>query len=93
MGGGYVGLITADKVIILRIFTASCVLLLMFYGCVKFKAAIHIDWKGLSVGIIESSLEILQREFYVRAEEIKVYIGRHICLCCYKLCCEMESEV
>jgi copper oxidase (laccase) domain-containing protein len=73
--GGCDGLITADKEIILGIFTADCVPLLVSYGNGELKAAIHIGWKGLSAGIIENSLEILQREFCVRPEEIKVYIG------------------
>jgi copper oxidase (laccase) domain-containing protein len=75
------GLITADKEIILGIFIADCVPLLMSYRCEELKAVIHIDWKGLSAGIIENSLEILQREFCVRPEEIKVYIGHHIRAC------------
>jgi copper oxidase (laccase) domain-containing protein len=47
-------------------------------GIGEFKAAIHVGWKGLSVGITENSFEILQKKIYVRQEEIKVYIGPHI---------------
>jgi YfiH family protein len=90
--GGCDGLITADKEIMLGIFTADCVPLLISAGKRELKAAVHIGWKGLSAGIMENTLEMLKKEFCLRPEEIKIYIGPHIRSCCYEVGCEMESE-
>ncbi|MDR3257113.1 MAG: peptidoglycan editing factor PgeF [Endomicrobium sp.] len=86
------GLITTDKDVMLGIFTADCVPLLMSCGNCEFKAAIHAGWKGLFAGIIENTLDILKKDFCIKIEEIKVYIGPHICSRCYEVGYEMENR-
>ncbi|MDR0401899.1 MAG: polyphenol oxidase family protein [Endomicrobium sp.] len=79
------GLITANKKIILGIYTADCIPLLMYVGNSELKVAIHIGWRGLYSGIIENAIELLKNRFYVNFGKIKAYIGPHICPSCYEV--------
>jgi YfiH family protein len=85
-------LITADKDTILGIFTADCVPLLIFSEDSKVKAAIHAGWKGIYSGIIENTFDILTKDFSIKPNQIKVYIGPHIRSCCYEVSYEMEQS-
>ncbi|MDR3253403.1 MAG: peptidoglycan editing factor PgeF [Endomicrobium sp.] len=86
------GLITADKDIMLGIFSADCVPLLLYMGNMGIKAALHAGWKGIFSGIIENAVKIFNKEFCIRPEEIKVYMGPHICSSCYEVVREMENK-
>jgi YfiH family protein len=86
------GLITADKNTMLGIFTADCVPLLMSIGNGEVKAAIHTGWKGIYLGIIENAVKIFHKDFSIKPEDIKAYIGPHIRSCCYDVDCDMEDK-
>ncbi|MDR1417597.1 MAG: peptidoglycan editing factor PgeF [Endomicrobium sp.] len=83
------GLITSDKSIMLGVFTADCVPLLITNGIIK--AAIHAGWKGTYLGIIENTIRIFKKKFFVKAEDIEVYIGPHIRSCCYEVGKDFEN--
>jgi YfiH family protein len=83
------GLITADKNTMIGIFTADCVCLLICEEKSEVKAAIHAGWKGLYNGIIENTFNVLKKDFFVNLDKIQVYIGPHICSCCYEVGSDM----
>jgi YfiH family protein len=86
------GLITDDRNLLLGIFTADCIPVLICSRNGEVKAAIHVGWRGLYAGIIESALGIFKRDFCVNPKDLKVYIGPHIRSCCYKTGLEMEEK-
>jgi len=49
-------------------------------GIGEFKAAIHVGWKGLSVGITENSFEILQKNSTLDRKKLK-FISNFISTC------------
>ncbi|MDR1434381.1 peptidoglycan editing factor PgeF [Candidatus Endomicrobiellum devescovinae] len=86
------GLITDDKNLLLGIFTADCVPILVSCSDGKVKAAVHVGWKGLYLGIVENAIGILINDFCINPKNLKVYIGPHIRSCCYKTGTEMEDK-
>jgi YfiH family protein len=86
------GLISADKDVMLGIFTADCLPLLISVAKVGIKAAIHAGWRSICSGIIENTIAILKMHFFIKSEEISVYIGPHIRSCCYKVGHEMRNK-
>ncbi|MDR1244737.1 MAG: peptidoglycan editing factor PgeF [Endomicrobium sp.] len=86
------GLITTDKNLLLGIFTADCVPILISSSDSEVKAAVHVGWKGLYLGIVENAIGVLINDFCISPKSIKVYIGPHIRSCCYKTGSEMEDK-
>jgi YfiH family protein len=86
------GLITDDKNLLLGIFTADCVPILASCSDGEVKAAVHVGWKGLYLGIVENAIGILINDFCISPKSLKVYIGPHIRSCCYKTRTEMEDK-
>ncbi|MDR3306466.1 MAG: peptidoglycan editing factor PgeF [Endomicrobium sp.] len=86
------GLITDDKSLLLGIFTADCVPVLISSGNGEVKAAVHVGWKGLCLGIVENAVGILINDFCAGPKSVKVYIGPHIRSCCYETGVEMEEK-
>ncbi|MDR1104580.1 MAG: peptidoglycan editing factor PgeF [Endomicrobium sp.] len=86
------GLITADKNLLLGIFTADCVPILISSSDGEVKAAVHVGWKGLYLGIVENAIRVLINDFCISPKSIKVYICPHIRSCCYKTGAEMEDK-
>lgn len=85
------GLITADKNIILGIFTADCMPVFMISDNNDIKGVIHSGWKGLASGILENAISVFGRDFGIKPENLKVYIGPHIKECCYEVGKDFES--
>jgi YfiH family protein len=83
------GLISNDKSIMLGVFTADCMPLLITNGIIK--AAIHAGWRGIHLGIIENTVEILKNKFSIISKDIDVYIGPHIRSCCYEVSRDFEN--
>ncbi|MDR1401046.1 MAG: polyphenol oxidase family protein [Endomicrobium sp.] len=86
------GLITADKELVLGIYTADCIPLLVSAENGELKAAVHVGWRGLYGGIIENTFELLKDKFCADLKKTKVYIGPHIRSCCYEISNEMKSR-
>ncbi|MDR1122613.1 MAG: peptidoglycan editing factor PgeF [Endomicrobium sp.] len=86
------GLITDDKNLLLGIFTADCIPILVSCNNDEVKAVVHVGWKGLYLGIVESVIGILINGFCISSKSLKVYIGPHIRSCCYKTGIEMEDK-
>ena len=86
------GLITTDKNLLLGIFTADCVPILISSSDGEVKAAVHVAWKGLYLGIVENAIGVLINDFCISPKSIKVYICPHIRSCCYKTGSEMEGK-
>lgn len=79
------GLITADKNMILGVFTADCMPVLMFSEDGAVKAAVHAGRKGLACGILQETLDVFKEKFNIPPQKINAYIGPHIRQCCYKV--------
>jgi YfiH family protein len=86
------GLITDAKNLLSGIFTADCVPILVSCSDGKVKAAVHVGWKELYLGIVENAIGILINDFCISPKNLKVYIGPHIRSCCYKTGTEMEDK-
>ncbi|MDR0823286.1 MAG: peptidoglycan editing factor PgeF [Endomicrobium sp.] len=85
------GFITDDKSVHLGIFTADCQPILMTNQTLSVKAAIHSGWKGLASGIIENAIEIFDKKFNIKPQDICAYIAPHIQSCCYEVGAEFEK--
>jgi YfiH family protein len=81
------GLITADKDIMLGVFTADCMPVLMVSKdkSKSAKAVVHAGWKGLASGILINTVKIFKEGFGVNPETLAVYIAPHIKECCYEV--------
>ena len=84
-------LITEDKNIAISVFTADCVPIVMYDKNLNLLAAIHSGWKGT---FNEISLKALNKfiEKGSKVENIKVYIGPHICESCYEVSEELIEK-
>ncbi len=77
------GMVT-NKLLTLSIRTADCLPIFFYSPKEKIIAAIHAGWKGLASGIIENA--VLQiRKLGANLSDVKVAIGPHIQVCCYKV--------
>ena len=80
---GVDGLVT-DKPLILAIRTADCLPIFFYSPKYKMIAAVHAGWKGLYTGIIMNTVFQLKK-LGADLKDIKVAIGPHIQVCCYKV--------
>ncbi len=80
---GIDGMITS-KSAILGIRTADCLPIFLYDPVKRIIAAIHAGWRGLHKGIIKNALKELI-ELGGGPMNLKVAIGPHIQVCCYKV--------
>ena len=76
--------LTTIKQLIFGIRTADCLPIFFYDPKKKIIAAIHAGWKGLYKGIIKNALKELIK-LGANPINIKVAIGPHIQVCCYKV--------
>ena len=65
--------------------TADCVPILMGDPVTGAFAAVHAGWRGTFAGIVFYAMERLEKEFNVRAENLRVAIGPAATACCYEV--------
>ena len=84
-------LITQNKNTAIGVFTADCVPVIMYDKTLDLIGAIHSGWKGT---FNEISLKTLNKfiEKDSKVEDIKVYIGAHICEKCYEVSEELVGK-
>ena len=87
--GGYDAMVTAVPGILLCVWTADCIPLFL-YDTAKHAAAIaHCGWKGICKGIVENTLEEMDRRFGSSPENILAAFGPGICADCYEVGSEL----
>lgn len=78
------GLITAEKDVVLTVFSADCTPIL-FYDPVRGAiGAAHAGWRGTALGIAARVVEKMAAEFGSRPGDIRAAIGPCISQCCFE---------
>lgn len=85
------GLITNDKNIMLCVFTADCMPIFMASRDYSVVAMLHVGWRGLAGGIIESATIRFLEDFGISPQDIFAYVGPHILQCCYQVGYELRK--
>jgi hypothetical protein len=65
--------------------TADCVPILIGDRCTGAFAAVHAGWRGTLAAIVTRALARMQKEFGVRASDVRVAIGSAAGACCYEV--------
>lgn len=79
------GLVTDEKGIALAVFGADCVPV-MFIDPVKEAIGVcHAGWRGTSGRIAKVTVQLMEKEFGTRPEDIICGIGPSICASCYEV--------
>lgn len=87
-GGGYErcdALVTNKVGVFLTVSVADCVPLFLYDNKQKAIAAVHVGWRGGSLGIIEKTIELMKVEFETNLKDIVAYIGPAAGVCCYEV--------
>lgn len=82
-------IISNQKGLALAVMVADCMPILMHDARTHSIAAIHAGRKGTQLDIVTKTLDALKEAFGTNAEEVSVYMGASIGVCCY----EVGSEV
>ncbi len=85
-------IITNIEDTIIGVFTADCTPVIIVDDEQKVLAAVHSGWKGTFKSITKKTIEKLVREYNVKCENLKVYIGPHIRQCCYEISEELKEK-
>lgn len=64
---------------------ADCIPVLLFEPKAQIAAAVHSGWKGTEQEILSHTLDKLEKDFGVKAENLFVYLGPSICKHCYEV--------
>ena len=78
-------LITNEEGVILTAFSADCVPILFYDKGHRAIASCHSGWRGTHGRILARVIEVMQREFSSKPEEIYIAIGPSICKNCYEV--------
>lgn len=73
-------LITAEKNVVVGVFTADCLPLLICDPVKNVVAAIHVGHQGLRLGIVQKTLRSLRRQFLSLPDELFCVLGPGICV-------------
>jgi len=79
------GLITDLPNVPLAIFVADCLPIFLFDPQRKIVGLLHAGWRGTVANISSRAIEIMSENFAVKAENLLVAIGPHICKKCYRV--------
>lgn len=78
-------LVTNKRNICLMVMTADCVPVLLFDPEKKVIAAIHAGWRGTVGGIVDKTIDLMNREYRVNPENLVAAIGPSIGKCCFEV--------
>ncbi|MFB0526853.1 MAG: peptidoglycan editing factor PgeF [bacterium] len=79
------GLITDLPNVPLAIFVADCPPLFLFHPQRKIVGLLHAGWRSTVANISSQAVEIMSQVFGVKAKDLLVVIGPHICKKCYRV--------
>lgn len=86
------GLATQQEAMALLVQTADCVPVLLFDPTQRSIAALHVGWRGLTGGVIQTGIQKLV-EHRVQAADLLVGIGPAICQACYEIGDEVKQAL
>ena len=72
-------LITNDPKVELVVRTADCLPLSVRDKKARAIGLIHAGWRGLEREIIAKTIRLMQKEFSSKPEDLKIFLGPHIC--------------
>ena len=77
------GMVTAEKGIFLSITVGDCLPIFIINKKMNIYGIIHSGWKG--TGIIINAIELSEKEYGIKRENLKIIIGPGIGSCCYNV--------
>ena len=78
------GLVTNEPGVALVCFAADCTPVLLYDPVARAIGAAHAGWRGTAAGIAARAVEVMQREFGSKPENIRAAIGPCIGECCFE---------
>lgn len=78
-------LVTAEEGICLMVLAADCVPVLLYEPVCRVVAAVHAGWRGTAARIVEQTVQVMQKQFGCRPEQIRAGIGPSIGPCCFEV--------
>jgi len=87
------GLLTDMKNTLIGVLTADCIPLFYFDMDGSFVGIAHAGWRGIKKRIHQRMLDIIFRNYGIKARDVIVVIGPHICNCCYEVQKDMYGKV
>lgn len=76
-------LITANTNIGLGVMTADCLPIMIYDAKHHVAAAVHAGWRGSVAGIVQITIERMQKEFATRISDLQIFFGPSAKPCCY----------
>lgn len=77
-------LITKEKHLPLTVFSADCIIILLYDPEQKAVGAVHAGWRGTSLQILRKTVEEMGNHFGTRPEQLRAAIGPGICTDCFE---------
>ncbi len=85
------GIYSTEATLIPTVMVADCVPIGLYSKSGGITAAIHAGWRGLTAGVVENAVDLIERESGVN--DIEAVIGPHICSSCYEFVGPESLEV
>jgi hypothetical protein len=76
---------SAEPGVLVGIVTADCVPVLLVDRRRRVAAAVHAGWRGASAGVLEATVEALQRDAGISLADLEAAVGPAIGGCCYEV--------
>jgi hypothetical protein len=77
--------------VVVGVVTADCAPILLLAAERRVAAAVHAGWRGAASGVLEQTLEQLQRKFDVEPAAVEAVVGPTIGGCCYEVGPEVRA--
>lgn len=78
-------LITNQKNVGLVVLTADCVPFVLYDPVVNVVGVVHAGWKGSYTGILQTTLQVMQKHYETDVANIRCSFGPSARLCCYEV--------
>ena len=78
-------LVTKQSGVVLAVLTADCVPVLLYDPIRKVVAAVHAGWRGTESGIVQKTIEVMQKKFDSDPADILAGVAPAIGKCCYEV--------
>ncbi len=77
-------LITNQPDLPLTVFSADCGVLLLYDPAARCAGAVHAGWRGCAAGIVEKTVQALERAYGARPGRLRCAVGPCIGPCCFE---------
>jgi len=79
------GIMSDQTGIYLRVVTADCLPVFFYDRTHKACGLVHAGWRGLSTGIVNTTIAEMNRRFSTRPADVSIAVGPFIQKCCYEV--------